>query len=126
MALDSKPGPGFRPELNNGQPPRPSTANGYPPGAGAPLTPPGQMSSVEENPEDKFLANEIKTMKNVRPVSDLHIDELLHFLVENNATDLHIAAGIPPAGCLRIAARFSWFSPFRGPLRTYAGGDPVR
>jgi twitching motility protein PilT len=96
MALDSKPGPGFRPELNNGQPPRPSTANGYPPGAGAPLTPPGQMSSVEENPEDKFLANEIKTMKNVRPVSDLHIDELLHFLVENNATDLHIAAGIPP------------------------------
>jgi twitching motility protein PilT len=53
-------------------------------------------STVEENPEDKFLVNQLKTMKNVRPVSDQHIDEFLHYLVDNNATDLHIAAGIPP------------------------------
>jgi len=97
MALD-KPGPGFRPEQNNGQPPRTTTpgAGSYPPGAGAPLTPSGQMSEIEENPEDKFLINEIKTMKNVRAVNDLHIDELLHYMVDNDATDLHIAAGIPP------------------------------
>jgi twitching motility protein PilT len=92
MALE-KPGQGLRPELNNGQPQRPQNpAYGS---AGAGLPSPGQ-ALVEDNPEDKYLANEIKTMKNVRPVFDLHIDELLHFLVENDATDLHIAAGIPP------------------------------
>jgi twitching motility protein PilT len=98
MALD-KPGPGFRPEQNNGGVTQRTPGAGppqYAPGAGGMLAPPGQTVVEEENPEDKFLVNELKTMKNVRPVFDLHIDELLHYLVENDATDLHIAAGIPP------------------------------
>ncbi len=31
-----------------------------------------------------------------RPVADLHIDELLEFVVEKNSSDLHIAVDLPP------------------------------
>jgi len=30
------------------------------------------------------------------PIEDVHIDELLEIVVENNASDLHIASGLPP------------------------------
>ncbi|HEY3328415.1 MAG TPA: type IV pilus twitching motility protein PilT [Capsulimonadaceae bacterium] len=36
----------------------------------------------------------------VRPVEDLHLDELLHTMVDKNSSDLHIASGIPP--CCRL------------------------
>ena len=30
------------------------------------------------------------------PIDDVHIDELLETVVENNASDLHMCAGLPP------------------------------
>jgi twitching motility protein PilT len=32
----------------------------------------------------------------LKPIEDLHIDELLNIVVDKNASDLHLAAGIPP------------------------------
>ncbi len=32
----------------------------------------------------------------LKPVEDVHIDELLEIVVENNASDLHLAVGLPP------------------------------
>ena len=120
MALD-KPGQGLRPEQNMALPNRSMNGGpGTPPQSQQqPLAPPGQGSQIEANPEDKFLVNELKTMKNVRPTSDLHIDELLHFMVENNATDLHIAAGIPP-----VARMTGELRPI--PYETMSGSDTQR
>ncbi len=42
-----------------------------------------------------------------KPVHDIHLDELLHLVVEKNASDLHICVGVPPVlrvdGALRTA-----------------------
>ena len=32
----------------------------------------------------------------LKPVHDVHIDELLEIVVEHNASDLHLAVGLPP------------------------------
>ena len=39
----------------------------------------------------------------LRPIKDIHIDELLEIVVEKGATDLHIAVGLPPI--LRVDGR---------------------
>jgi twitching motility protein PilT len=41
-----------------------------------------------------------RSKRKVRPVHDVHIDELLELVVEHNASDLHISDGLPPV--LRI------------------------
>ncbi|HCA45818.1 MAG TPA: type IV pili twitching motility protein PilT [Armatimonadetes bacterium] len=38
--------------------------------------------------------------RKVKPVHDVHIDELLELVVEHNASDLHVSSGLPPV--LRI------------------------
>ncbi len=37
-----------------------------------------------------------RAKRKVRPVHDVHLDELLELVVEYNASDLHICAGLPP------------------------------
>lgn len=48
------------------------------------------------------------------PIDDVHLDELLEIVVENNASDLHLAVGLPPVmrldGELK-AMRYTPFSP---------------
>jgi twitching motility protein PilT len=41
-----------------------------------------------------------RSKRNVRPIHDVHIDELLELVVEHNASDLHVTDGLPPV--LRI------------------------
>ena len=48
------------------------------------------------------------------PIDDVHIDELLEIVVENNSSDLHMAAGLPPV--MRVdgelkAMRYTPFTP---------------
>ena len=37
-----------------------------------------------------------RTRRKVKPIVDVHIDELLELVVEHNASDLHISPGLPP------------------------------
>ena len=41
-----------------------------------------------------------RARRKVKPVSDVHLDELLELVVEHNASDLHVTANLPPV--LRI------------------------
>ncbi|MFW6156736.1 MAG: hypothetical protein ACOC7J_05405, partial [Armatimonadota bacterium] len=41
-----------------------------------------------------------RSKRKVKPVHDVHLDELLELVVEHNASDLHISEGLPPV--LRI------------------------
>ena len=41
-----------------------------------------------------------RSKRSAKPIHDVHIDELLELVVEHNASDLHLAAGLPPV--LRI------------------------
>lgn len=48
------------------------------------------------------------------PIDDVHLDELLEIVVENNASDLHVAVGLPPV--MRVdgelkAMRYTPFTP---------------
>jgi twitching motility protein PilT len=37
-----------------------------------------------------------RARREVKPVDDVHVDELLEMVVEHNASDLHLAVGLPP------------------------------
>jgi twitching motility protein PilT len=70
-------------------------------------------SSSELPKEEKTLNSMLAELgEEVQAIEDLHIDELLHIVVEKNSSDLHIAAGIPP--CYRIdgGLRPMAFEPF--------------
>ncbi len=47
-----------------------------------------------------MAAQQTRSRRKVKPVHDVHIDELLELVVEHNASDLHISEGLPPV--LRI------------------------
>jgi twitching motility protein PilT len=87
-------------EVRSGQFSRPQSyapQNGAPRPAGAP-----QAATTTESPkEDKTLVTSLQELgEEIRSIQDLHIDELLHMMVDRNSSDLHIAAGIPP--CYRL------------------------
>jgi len=42
------------------------------------------------------VEQQTRTRRQLKPVDDVHIDELLELVVEHNASDLHIAVGLPP------------------------------
>ncbi|MDR3710009.1 MAG: type IV pilus twitching motility protein PilT [Capsulimonadaceae bacterium] len=67
-------------------------------GQGMPATP--KAASTEPSEERTLMTMLAETGVPVRPVEDLHLDELLHTMVEKNSTDLHIASGMPP--CYRV------------------------
>jgi twitching motility protein PilT len=37
-----------------------------------------------------------RAKRQLKPINDVHIDELLELVVENNASDLHVTVGLPP------------------------------
>lgn len=42
------------------------------------------------------MATQTRAKRKVKPIVDVHIDELLELVVEHNASDLHISPGLPP------------------------------
>jgi twitching motility protein PilT len=73
----------------NGAPP----VQGAPPVNGAPeKTPPPAETLPNEEHSMPFLAGSGP----MRSTEDLHIDELLHMIVDRNASDLHVCAGMEP------------------------------
>jgi twitching motility protein PilT len=81
---------------NQGGPPpvqgQPSVGGGRPPVGGMPplTSPPGGMNQQpKEEPKEEVIGNAI-------PLEDLHIDELLHIVVDRNSSDIHICQGSPP------------------------------
>lgn len=60
----------------------------------------GAAAAQAQEPEDLSQFFIMRAAEQVagelKPMDDLHLDELLHNVVDKNASDLHIAAGIPP------------------------------
>lgn len=52
------------------------------------------MSDAPINPEEAAAAP--KPSVKVRSLEDAHVDELLHLVVKQKASDLHVATGLPP------------------------------
>lgn len=75
---------GIPPPGGMGIPPRQPGAPGMPPGMGGPNNP-FAAEKKEEEPAGPPL-----------PLDDLHIDELLHIVVDKNSSDLHICQKSPP------------------------------
>jgi len=42
------------------------------------------------------VEQQARARRQLKPVDDVHIDELLELVVEHNASDLHVAVGLPP------------------------------
>jgi len=82
---------------NQGQGQRPPQPGMQPLGASMPSTAKQAETPAEDRTLMSMLADSGITP---RPIEDLHLDELLHTMVEKNSSDLHIASGIPP--CYRV------------------------
>jgi twitching motility protein PilT len=63
-----------------------------PPGAATP--PPGQGAPRPGVARPGAAQQQARPQR--RPLDDVHVDELLEIVVENNASDLHCAVGLPP------------------------------
>lgn len=68
------------------------TTAGPPPGDG---NPPPQAGAAPATPARATAAKKARRPTR-KPVEDIHIDELLEIVVENNSSDLHLAVGLPP------------------------------
>jgi twitching motility protein PilT len=85
--------------MQGGIPNRPGVGN-YQPGAGMPNMPPGMPGM----PGAPGAVNPFKPEKEEKeeptgpplPLNDLHIDELLHIVVDKQCSDLHICQNSPP------------------------------
>ena len=116
---DARPGQGGPGSYNNqANPNAPRSAPAMAGGLSAGLPPPraanappqeqGQTGVQGVNSNNNAPAKEERTLMSMalenggqmRPVEDLHLDELLHTMCEKNSSDCHIAAGIPP--CYRV------------------------
>ena len=51
-----------------------------------------------------------------KPLDDVHIDELLELVVENNASDLHISVGLPPVMRIDGELKVTRYEAFTSPL----------
>jgi len=51
-----------------------------------------------------------------KPIEHVHIDELLEIVVENNASDLHIAVGLPPVLRIDGELKVTRYEPFTPPV----------
>lgn len=58
--------------------------------------PPGPSASDAASGQQAAAGVRPRAVSKPRSVSDLHIDELLEFVVDKNASDLHIAVDLPP------------------------------
>jgi twitching motility protein PilT len=90
--------PRFKPSIpSNGATGAAAPASG---GFNSPAPPGAQPPQAEPqvtNLQDYFVGKAKQlTRGELHAIEDLHVDELLHTVVEKNASDLHIAAGIPP------------------------------
>jgi twitching motility protein PilT len=96
--------PNYQP--NGNMPPRPGQ-----PGVPPPMAPPPMQAPPPMETRPPFVDGGAGTP---RPLEDLHIDELLHFVVDRNASDLHICANSEPViredGTLK-RMNFEKFSP---------------
>lgn len=83
-----------------------AAAPGAPAASGMPTAPQNSGQQQQQSPPRPQVKK--------KPVDEIHLDELLEILVEKNASDLHIAAGIPPVirvdGKL-VATNYENFSP---------------
>jgi twitching motility protein PilT len=71
-----------------------------PPGAAMPAqqAPPGAAmpaQQAEAAPQQALLGQAVAATK-LQPLHDVHLDELLEIVVETEASDLHLAVGLPP------------------------------
>jgi len=60
----------------------------------------GQRTDGPPKEERKLMSMALENGGQVRPVEDLHLDELLHTMCDKNSSDCHLAPGIPP--CYRV------------------------
>jgi len=51
-----------------------------------------------------------------KPIEDIHIDELLEIVVENNASDLHLAVGLPPVMRIDGELKVTRYEPLTPPI----------
>src|SRR5580704_1841493 len=80
---------GAPPPLQGSAPSAPPAAAGAaPPPTGSGVGAPPAMGEKEAPQEEKIGTN--------IPLEDLHIDELLHIVVDRNASDLHVCQACPP------------------------------
>lgn len=91
--------PRFKPTIpsaNGGEAPNPAAPSGGFNSPGAPAQAPPQAEPTGRL--EDYLVSKAKqgSRDGLKSIEDLHVDELLHTVVEKNASDLHIAAGIPP------------------------------
>jgi len=52
----------------------------------------------------------------LKPIEDVHVDELLEIVVENNASDLHICVGLPPMLRVDGDLKPTRYEPFTPPI----------
>ena len=76
-----------------------SMGSGSMPGYGAPPSPYGQANGQASQAPPQMGAVQVPQRTQTvqrKPITQIHIDELLEIVTERNASDLHIAPGIPP------------------------------
>jgi len=71
---------------------------------------PEQVQVVAAPPPGAEAAQERRRAQ-LKPVHDVHIDELLEIVVEHNASDLHLAVGLPPVIRVDGALRKTRYEP---------------
>jgi len=68
-----------------------------PPGAAAPqYQQPGAVPQQQQAEGAPAALGQMPTATKLQPIHDVHIDELLEIVVETEASDLHLAVGLPP------------------------------
>jgi twitching motility protein PilT len=51
-----------------------------------------------------------------KPVENIHLDELLEIVVENDASDLHLSVGLPPVLRIDGELRMARYEPLTPPI----------
>ncbi len=65
------------------------------------------------------MAEQIKApaaMRKRKPIENVHIDELLELVVENDASDLHLAVGLPPVLRIDGELKMARYEPLTAPV----------
>ena len=75
--------------------------------------PPPQQQQMSPQAAMQARAQRAATRK---PINDVHIEELLEIVVENNASDLHLAVGLPPVMRVDGELKATRYEPFSPPI----------
>ncbi len=69
---------------------------------------------MAEQPQAQAVTTTRKTKR--KPIESIHIDELLEMVVENDASDLHLAVGLPPVLRIDGELKMARYEPLTAPI----------